>query len=357
MKTKILFPVIALVVLGLFLAGCSKDMVPASWPGVTADSERAYVAAGPYVYAVDLNTGNEIWHFPADKSSAANPFDAAPALTPDGSQLIVAGFDKVLYSLDPATGATQWEFRGSTSRYYASPLVANGLIYAASTDYHLYALNFDGELQWDYAAGQALWAMPVSDGARVYFGALDGQVYALDATTGELVWNRDVGNAVLGTPALDLDGTLYTGTLSGAVYALDTATGELRWTQPFQAEGDVWASPALANGNLYIADATGWIYILDPADGQESQLRIETGEVILNGPLFIQDMLVYGTGEGSLCLVNQQGVLQKINVNGQIYGTPAASGDILLVAPYQGDSTLIALTVEGVRRWSFTPGD
>jgi len=52
-------------------------------PSMTADAKNAYLSGGPYVYAVNLQTGAQVWRFPA-LSSAANPFYATPVLTPDG---------------------------------------------------------------------------------------------------------------------------------------------------------------------------------------------------------------------------------------------------------------------------------
>jgi outer membrane protein assembly factor BamB len=351
MKPKILVLVLVLAVVGLLASGCATHMVAGSWPTVIADAERAYVAAGPQVYAVDLRNGNEVWRFP-EKASAANPFYAIPALTPDGEQLIVAGFDHKLYSLDPATGNQNWEFAGSRDRYYAGPLVTNDMIYAASADYSLYAVDFDGRLVWSYAATQSIWASPVSDGERVYFGALDRTVYALNALTGDLVWTYPVSSAILGSPALGPDGQVFVNSLDGFVYALDAETGETLWAQPFQTEGQIWASALPVGEALYVSDTDGTVYILDSATGTESQPRLDAGSPILNAPLLSGDTLIFGTEDGKLFLVTGEDS-QTLSIEGKLYGTPALSGEMILIAPLEGSATLVATTAEGVNRWAF----
>jgi len=350
MKINALVLVVLFLVVSILLSGCSTGLMPASWPGITADAETAYVAAGPQVYAVKLSNGSELWRFP-EKPSSQKPYFAAPALTPDG-QLIVGGFDTVLYSLDPADGAINWTFEGSRDRWIGSVLVANDLIYAPSADYKLYALNLEGELQWTFQAGQALWAAPVSDGERVYLTSLDHQVYALNARTGEKIWAAPLDGAVLGTPALGLDGTLYVGTFGGTMFALDAASGEARWQVP--SSGWIWGGAALDADNLYFGCADGEFYSFTLADGRKNW-QLQPNGPILGSPLVVGDLVMFGTESGSLYTVDRQGKTNEMTIGGKLYGTPVMAGDLILVAPVEADNILIALDLNGVRQWAFTP--
>ena len=87
MKKKYLVLIGLLLALAVLLGGCATGLSASSWPGVTADADNAYIAGGPYVYAVNLQTGAEVWRFPA-KAATSTPYYATPALTPDG-QLII----------------------------------------------------------------------------------------------------------------------------------------------------------------------------------------------------------------------------------------------------------------------------
>src|SRR5512136_619553 len=196
MKIKMLVMFFLLLGLVAALSGCATGMTAASWSGTTVDATNAYIAGGPYVYAVNLQTGVQVWRFP-DKASAANPFEATPALTSDG-QLIVGGYDKKLYSLNPQTGQSNWQFTNARDRWIGGVLVADDMIYAPNADYNLYALNLRGGLQWTFQADQAIWGEPASDGTNVYFGTLGRRVYAVNAQTGKQVWMQKVDGAVLG---------------------------------------------------------------------------------------------------------------------------------------------------------------
>jgi outer membrane protein assembly factor BamB len=56
-------------------------------------------------------------------------------------------------------------------------------------------------------------------GGTVYVGSQDGQVYALDATTGSLRWSYPTGGPVYSGPAV-AGGTVYVGSDDHKVYAL-----------------------------------------------------------------------------------------------------------------------------------------
>jgi outer membrane protein assembly factor BamB len=199
MKKKLLTLLVLLPVLALFLAGCATGLTASAWPGITTGDQVAYVAGGPHLYAVNTQTGAELWRYP-EKASTAYPFFATPVLTQEG-QLIFGGFDHKLYNLNPETRNDNWIFTEARDRYIAGVLVVGDLVYAPNSDYHLYAVSLtSGKLLWSFNADQSLWSTPATDGTNIYFGSIGGMFYALNAQSGSLVWETDMGNAVLGSP-------------------------------------------------------------------------------------------------------------------------------------------------------------
>jgi len=127
-------------------------------------------------------------------------------------------------------------------------------------------------------AGQpsaALYATPVTSGGIAYFGANSGDFYALNETTGALLWKRFLGFTTVGSCSAGVDSTatiapapgtgattVYVGGGDGSVYALNAADGSVRWkTQlthqlPTLNQQFLWSSPAVANGRVYIGIAS-----------------------------------------------------------------------------------------------------
>jgi len=351
MKTKILFPILALAALALLLGGCATGLTASSWPGVAADGEYAFVAGGAYVYAVNLQTGVEAWRFP-EKASAANPFQAPPVLTENG-QLLVGGYDHKLYSLDPATGAEIWVFAEARDRWIGSVLVANELIFAPNADYNLYALDMNGNRQWAFDAKQSIWGTPVSDGENVYFGTLGSKFFALKAGTGNLVWETELTGAVLGSPVLT-DGVLYVGLFSGDMVALDARDGSLLWSQPTGSW--IWSGPVLSGSTLYFGNGAGDFAAMDLHGNvlwNEELSGAITGAPLLNG-----DTLVIGTESGNIYYINTDGTdLRPVSVSGKVYSTLVISGDMLLVGLTENEdkAILTALDPNGAILWTFLP--
>lgn len=137
------------------------------------------------------------------------------------------------------------------SRWLATPIVANGLMYIGEGSGRILALDVvTGELVWshtrtfppDIAVSQANRRFRGVSiyGDTIYWGTADSYIVALDARTGEQRWetrtsdyhNRE-GHA---HPPLIADGKVFTGMTGGdfgargSLKALDAVTGEILWT-------------------------------------------------------------------------------------------------------------------------------
>ncbi len=355
MKRKLLLTLAILLLAGLLSACAGADTFgSSSWPGVVASEDTVYLAYGTQVYAINLQSGAELWHYPAKASNSVN-FYAPPVLTEDG-QLLVAGYDSNLYSLDPNNkGAENWIFENAGSRYVASPLAAGDMIFAASADGFLYALDMDGKLQWSFETEQPIWANPVTDPACecIYVASMDHHVYAIKTSNGAQIWrSEDLGGAIVGTPAY-ADGTLYVGTFGKEVIALDASSGSVLWR--FTAKNWVWASPAISGDLLLAGDLDGYLYAINPESGLERWSILQDGP-IASTPLITADRIYFTTETETIYAADLQGnIVWKQTVDGKLYGSPLAAGEVILVAPIKGDYLLVAFNSEGAQKWSFAP--
>ncbi|MEK9817109.1 MAG: PQQ-binding-like beta-propeller repeat protein, partial [Limnobacter sp.] len=96
-----------------------------------------------------------------------------------------------------------WEFdTGVLSSFQATPIVVNGIMFVSLPFNHVVALKADtGKLVWRYThdrikdrpmcCGPANRGVAVSDG-KVFMGTVDSRLLALDARTGQKLWDIDV---------------------------------------------------------------------------------------------------------------------------------------------------------------------
>jgi len=192
----------------------------------------------------------------------------------------------------------KWQF-ATRGRVISSPALADGKVYVGSTDGNLYAVDAGtGEQKWKFKTGARIVSSPAVADGLVVIGSYDGAYYAVDARTGQQRWKfntegerrfeakhlhgalpaaelmPDPFDFYMSSPAI-VGGTVYFGSGDGNVYALDVAGGTLKWK--FHTGDVVHASPAVAQGTVYIGSWDTYFYALDAQTGKE-KWRFKTGE-------------------------------------------------------------------------------
>lgn len=150
-----------------------------------------------------------------------------------------------------------------------SPVVYGGLVYFGARSGDVYALNaYNGELVWDYSADDWIDAAPAVSSGTVFAAGRDSRLYALDRLTGALKWKAELGSPSVSSP-LPLAGRVFVG--CGApvkkLRAFDAATGALLWER--QAAQPVDAPPATDGTGVYAASNDGRVYAMNPATGAD----------------------------------------------------------------------------------------
>ena len=358
MKPKFLFLFFVLLLLAAALSACSNGAVIASsWPGVTLGEDVAYIAHAQHLYAVRTSNGVQMWRYP-EKATSNISFYAPPAITPD-EQIIVGGYDHVLYSLN-ANGQVNWQFSEASDRYIAPPLATEKGIFAPNADGKLYALDLNGKPLWTpFKTGGPLWAPPVTDNLChcLYLSSMDHYLYAIDPESGAQIWKtEDLGGAIVSAPALSADNILYLGTFGSEMLALEAKNGQILWRKP--TLGWVWSSPAIDEGRLYFGDLSGNFYAFDAASGEQLwKIPPEKENIAIAGTPTLKDGIIYFTTEaGVLFAVDTEGNIQwSQTIKGKLYAPPLSQGELLLVAPSESEDILVALNPEGAIKWSFNP--
>jgi outer membrane protein assembly factor BamB len=369
MKKKLI--IVTTILLGAFLlsacaGGATRGM---SWPGLATDGNMAYLADGPFVYAVSIGDGRQIWRYPGERNNKL-VFYSPPAVTPDGLIIVgSAGTDNSLVALNPNdinpdTNAPfeEWKFTGAKDHWVAAPLVVNNSLFAVNSDGNLYILDLqDGKSLKDATVvelGGRLWAQPTTDGERVYITSLDHSVIAVDANTHKILWHEDLGGAVPGSAVLAEDGSLYVGSLASQLEKFDPVTGNHQ--SVLDAENWVWSTPSLDGDTLYFGDVNGNFYAYNTSTGKLNWNPVKPDDSetpsITASPLVREDQILIATESGSIFAVDREGkVIWNEQVGGNIYTTPIAAGDLTIIAPLKTEFYLAAFDLNGRQVWTFTP--
>jgi outer membrane protein assembly factor BamB len=369
MRKKVLFITMALFAAAL-LSGCAGGAVRGvTWPGLAADDNTAYLADGPNVYAINLQDGNELWRYPADRDNNL-VFYSTPVITPDGLVIVgSSGKKHSLVALNPTdvtqnanntkSPATAWTFSEAKDQWVAPPLVVDDKLFAVNSDGYLYVLDLQDGQSTKKAVrairiGGRLWAKPTTDGEHVFLTSLDHSVIAVDIETYEVLWNEEIEGAVAGSAVLGPDGMLYAGSFASQLEKIDPASGKRE--PALKAEYWIWSTPSLDGDTLYFADLNGNVYSFNISTGKLNWPPIKPDGPITASPLIQNDHILIATESGSLFAIDRDGnVLWTQEVGGKIYTTPVAVGDLIIVAPLETDFYLAALDSNGRQVWTFTP--
>lgn len=276
--------------------GGSFEASPAVFHGVVYDASTAGT-----IYAVNAATGAQICSFSTGQLIQASPVVVS---APDGSGPVLfvgtvppspaAGAEYAIYGAGNTHGACtkKWTYANSAFSNWATwsppayatdangtPLVVFG---SRDDDDSVYALNAStGALVWRYQTSNVatfdVGAPPTISapgtngfaGGVVYVTGKDKVTYALNLTTGKKIWSHSLvktSNADVSGAALVGD-KVYLGSNDG-VYALNATTGALVW---HVLTVNFYASPAVTGPAgkqvLVIGDNAGRLYVLNLANG------------------------------------------------------------------------------------------
>ena len=365
MSKKLVF-VSILLLAAVFLSACTGGPIRGStWPGLTADEQTAYLADGPFVFAINLRDGRELWRYPED-SDAKLAFFSTPVITPEGHVIIgSSGTSYSLLALDPAdisnetnTPAVEWTFEGAQDHWVAAPLVVDDRLFAVNADGNLYILDLqDGQSTKlpveTIQIGGRLWSQPITDGERIYITSLDHSVVAVDVATYDVLWHADVEGAVPGSAVIGSDGMLYVGSLASELIRFDPATGE--HSPVLNSDYWIWSTPTVEGDTLYFGDLDGNFYSYSTDTSGLNWQPVQPDGPITASPLVQDENILLATESGSVYALDHDGkVLWSQAVGGKIYTSPVFAGGLTLVAPLEADFYLTALDENGRQVWTFT---
>ncbi len=155
---------------------------------------------------------------------------------------------------------------------------------------------------------QRLAASPVVGGGQLFAMGTDGVVTAFDTATGARRWSQsftvkgDAASSVYGGGASFADNKVYVTTGVGEVAALDAADGKVLWK--VKPAGPLRGSPTIAFGSAYVMTMDNQIISLNAADGSiqwnEVAASGQTGVFGVAAPAAAQGTVITGYSTGEL---------------------------------------------------------
>lgn len=221
-------------------------------------------ASDGFLYAVTM-AGTQKWKF-----GTQNMLWAQPAS--DGELVYLSGMDHFLYALRLSDGSLEWK-KDLESSLVSSPVRDdNGALFISTLNGVVMSLNAgDGSENWRFSTQGTLWSSPVLHDDVLFVGSSEGKttgkIFAISASGGGELWQKDAGSPVIGGGALLTDKIVFP-TEGGKLTAWSISDGSQKWTQ--EIGGKLYSAPVVAAENLVVAITQGEDKILQAVsfDGQ-----------------------------------------------------------------------------------------
>jgi hypothetical protein len=214
-----------------------------------------------YVVALDAKTGAVRWKTPRRAPSSAY---TTPLLVRVGGrdQVVSVGANSAA-AYDPTTGTELWSVNHYGSSTVPSPVFGHGHVYLASgfLAVTLLAVRADGDgdvtrthVAWKMERAAPLTPSPLLVGDEVYIVTDGGIATCLDALTGRRRWQERLTGTYSASP-VHAGGRIYFVNEDGVTTVIAPGTA-FRLLAVNTLEGTTLASPAVADGSIFIRTAT-----------------------------------------------------------------------------------------------------
>jgi outer membrane protein assembly factor BamB len=237
-----------------------------------------------------------------------------------------------------------WASPVGVGTLYTSPVVSNGKVYIGSGDGQMYAFDaLTGATLWVGAQQPVFFDNSAAVGQGLVFAhSLIGPLIAYDADTGEIVWTSDIADVARAAPVL-AGRVLYVAGSEGELYALDASTGTVRWSTP--PESSIFnQAPTVAGGRVFEIRTRSHLSAYDARTGEilwELQDATSASLTAALGKLFVSG----GPGDPMVALDQATGnVVWSAQQATIMAGAPAFANGLLFVPQGSGLKALNAET-------------
>jgi len=211
---------------------------------------------------------------------------ATPLIDPLNHRAYIGATNGNFSCVDLEEGKVVWTI--DVGEVYSSGCLWNDTIYIGSgKDHEFLAIDpNDGSVIWTFDTGLPVFSTPSYYQEHLYFTSYE-RVWCIPASDPngdgvinrtEMIWSTSINDREGGSSPLVAGGLVYVGSDDGNLYCLEAGSGEILWN--FTTWGYVYSSPALYNGSIYFGSCDNSIYCIgNRLIGLNVLIEMELGEM------------------------------------------------------------------------------
>jgi outer membrane protein assembly factor BamB len=306
----------------------------AEWPIIRGDALMTGVGSAELPDQLD-----EKWTF-----KAGDTIEGAPAIV--GGVVYFASLDKHLYALDLATGKQKWKVKLGPAK--ASPSVKGNRIYLGDLDGRFYCVNAaDGKVIWTFEAEGEIQASANFHGNNIIFGSHDSSLYCLNPE-GKKVWDTKVDGPINAAAAVVGDRTFATGCSDGILHVIDATNGKELGTIP--TDGQAVSTAAVVGDRVYLSMVSNQVVSVDwktmkkvwSFEAPKRQMPFYSSAAVVNG------LVIAGSRDKKIYAINAKTGTEVWNfvTDGQVDASPVVIGDRVYIGCLSNDGNFYVLDLK-----------
>ena len=280
----------------------------------------------------------------------------------DGKLFVTTGFGDVI-AVNPANGRQLWKTNLGVPVINA-PVATAGRVFVSSQDNHFYSLaQLDGRKLWDHqgiseTAGILEGTSAAVAGEFVIAPYTSGEIFALRIQNGRPSWNDMLTSSGTATALSELDdiagrpvidrGLVYAISHAGLMAAINLSTGDRSWSRDIKGIQTPWA----AGDFVYVLTTDQQVLCLTRKDGrvkwmhqlsQYENVEAKSGPIVWAGPVLVSDRLIVVSSHGFAASLSPYTgkLLGRVEIPGQAFIAPVVADGTLYL--YTNDAQLVAL--------------
>ncbi len=202
---------------------------------VTIENGIAYIGASDHTFrAVNIRTGEVKWAF----AGVRGYIETKPLVT--DNKVIFGAWDNTLYALNKADGKELWKWTGGLTRMHFSPaavwpVAADGKVFITDPQRAMTAIDIEtGNTVWRTFQSMVRETIGLSeDKERIYSKTMNDSIvcYSTKGDQPHKLWASNVGFGYEHAPSMQVEknGVVFGSTKEGLIFALEATTGKVLW--------------------------------------------------------------------------------------------------------------------------------
>lgn len=243
-----------------------------------------------------------------------------------------------------------WKFKVE-DEIRGSAQVQGARLYVGAYDNNVYMLDpKTGEFQWKYPTEGGVATKPCVYKSTVIFGSEDRIVYAI-SDAGRLQWTCPTQGRVRSSVIVAYDHAFF-GSDDNRLYAVNAQTGRVIWR--FEAMAPIRSTPAMGDELVYVGSEDGHLYALDLSSGA-AKWKFRSNRAVTSSPAVHGDMVIVGSSDWHVYSVDAKSgyVIWRYRTNQQVISSPTVVDDTVFIGSV--DKNLYAIDAKSGRvQWKFS---